>query len=369
MRSSNLHSERGVTVIIVALALMALTVFTGIVVDSGIMWAAREQAQNAADAAALAGSYARIYTDMSPTPSTVSGAVFDHATQIAAQNPIWGVAPPSSSVALDWTCPDTTTTCVVADVYRDGTHGSETLPTTLMRLVNITSQSARAHAVAKNVPANSTDCLRPFYLVDVGYTLGNLPVGATISFSTGFAPFFGIVDTGPGTPFQEMLSCATGFHHVSETFPTIALTDPSMGSGIPDAVTNIVSTLTEIIGWDPTANWDPVTTNIVASCAPNCSCPGFTCPNAGTGMSPRVFILPVCNPSEATCMAPTPGGATVTTTTFVPVFIDSTTVIVAGPNVTLTISGHVVRAVGQIDSTKPPAPVDAAFLETPILIR
>jgi uncharacterized membrane protein len=131
------HSERGVVVIVVAVALLALTVFTGIVVDSGIMWIARGQAQNAADAAALAGALAHVYADAVP-PQEVAKA-------FAAQNSIWGVAVPPGNVILSNGCPppDPSPNCVAVDVYRDG------IPTTFMSLIGITSQDARAHAVAK----------------------------------------------------------------------------------------------------------------------------------------------------------------------------------------------------------------------------
>ena len=48
-------SERGTVVIQVAVCLLGLLAFTAFVVDYGVMWASRGQAQTAADAGALAG--------------------------------------------------------------------------------------------------------------------------------------------------------------------------------------------------------------------------------------------------------------------------------------------------------------------------
>ena len=57
---SSRHSERGAILVQVALALLALVAFTMFVVDYGVFWVGRRQAQNAADASALAGALAKI---------------------------------------------------------------------------------------------------------------------------------------------------------------------------------------------------------------------------------------------------------------------------------------------------------------------
>src|SRR6187549_3914091 len=48
-------NDRGAMLIHVAFALLALMAFASFTVDLGVMWASRRQAQNAADAGALAG--------------------------------------------------------------------------------------------------------------------------------------------------------------------------------------------------------------------------------------------------------------------------------------------------------------------------
>ena len=47
----------------VGLALIALLAFSAFVIDYGVLWVSRGQAQNAADAAALAGAVALSYDD------------------------------------------------------------------------------------------------------------------------------------------------------------------------------------------------------------------------------------------------------------------------------------------------------------------
>ena len=71
-------NERGAVVIHVAFALLALTMLSAFVVDYGELLVSRGQAQNAADAGALAGAVAlayNSYTDRSVTGPAVQGAI------------------------------------------------------------------------------------------------------------------------------------------------------------------------------------------------------------------------------------------------------------------------------------------------------
>ena len=156
MRWSN---DRGATLVHVAISLMGLLMFSGFVVDYGVFWVARRQAQNAADAGALSGAAARIYNDPSASPSTTSGQVYSSIVNTVALNPIWGQAPPAATVDIGWACPDGTSNCVRVDVYRDGSHSSTRLPTLFMKMGNVQSQGTRAHAVA--LAPSSTPTTRP----------------------------------------------------------------------------------------------------------------------------------------------------------------------------------------------------------------
>ena len=71
-RRAGWADERGQVAIVVALMLVVLLGFAALVVDVGLNWAARTQAQAAADAAALAGVIACPATQ--PPPSRTSGA-------------------------------------------------------------------------------------------------------------------------------------------------------------------------------------------------------------------------------------------------------------------------------------------------------
>ena len=67
---------------------MAFNVF---VLDYGVMWVSRRQAQNAADAGALAGAVARGYDDFADPPAS-DGLAAESATQTAAANLVWNEA-------------------------------------------------------------------------------------------------------------------------------------------------------------------------------------------------------------------------------------------------------------------------------------
>jgi len=53
--------ERGAILIQVTVAIVGLLAFSALVTDYGVLWAARRQAQTAADAAALAGAISLLH--------------------------------------------------------------------------------------------------------------------------------------------------------------------------------------------------------------------------------------------------------------------------------------------------------------------
>ncbi len=98
-RRSGKH-ERGATTIIVLVALVALIAMSSLAIDVGILWAARTQLQNAADAAALAGAMNLIDPD---GPTVTASAATDAAVQVCGRNGSIGttsLALPTSDVQL-----------------------------------------------------------------------------------------------------------------------------------------------------------------------------------------------------------------------------------------------------------------------------
>lgn len=156
-------SERGVIFVQMAIIILVLMAFLVFVIDYGILWLSRGQAQNAADAGALAGAIARAYDDTANPPSA-TGIAAQSAELAAEQNNVWD-GPPVAQVS--WNCPaGVAGSCVRVDAYRNGQFGSTPLPMFFGALLNINTQGVRATATARVAAANSTNCMRPFAVSD-----------------------------------------------------------------------------------------------------------------------------------------------------------------------------------------------------------
>ena len=91
MRHRDADNDRGAVLVHVAFAVLALTAFTTFVIDYGVFWVGRRQAQNAADAGALAGAIALAYDD--PNDRSSTGVAAQAAVAAAQRNPVWGAIP------------------------------------------------------------------------------------------------------------------------------------------------------------------------------------------------------------------------------------------------------------------------------------
>jgi Putative Flp pilus-assembly TadE/G-like len=156
-------SEAGAVLVQVAIAILVLTAMSTFVIDHGVLWLSRAQAQNAADSGALAGAIARAFDELTNPPAS-NGKAFLSAQGAALANSVWNAAP---SAQVSWACPTGVVgSCVRVDVYRNGEFGSTPLPTMFGKLLNISSQGVRATATARVVSGNATNCMRPFAIAD-----------------------------------------------------------------------------------------------------------------------------------------------------------------------------------------------------------
>jgi hypothetical protein len=160
-----LTSDRGAILINAALMMAVWFGIAAFVADYGVLWVSRHQAQNAADAGALAGALSRAYDDFDDPPDS-AGDTVTSVSQVVSGNLVWGAAtPPVTSFA----CPaevGAPQRCVRVDVYRNGDAGSAPLPTWFARVAGITSQGVKATATAQAMIANATNCLRPWAIPD-----------------------------------------------------------------------------------------------------------------------------------------------------------------------------------------------------------
>jgi Flp pilus assembly protein TadG len=167
-----LGEERGAILVQVTVMMLGLLAFSVLVIDYGILWSSRRQAQNAADAGALAGAIGLAFDD--PTDFTNTGPAKQSAHAAAIANVVFGAAP-DNNISTDITflgpsfpnpCPDDpAATCVKVDVYRTNARGNP-LPTFFGGLMGVVSQDIAATATAKVTSGTSVTCMRPFAIVD-----------------------------------------------------------------------------------------------------------------------------------------------------------------------------------------------------------
>lgn len=159
-------TERGAVLVHAAIAMLALMAFNALVIDYGALWLSRSQAQNAADAAALAGALSLAFDD----PDDVARAQ-SAAASAGTANLVLGAAPsiiPATDVTLvpcPPGAPGLPDTCIRANVYRSAARANA-LPTFFAQIIGINSQDIRATATAQVVTGNSVECMKPWAVAD-----------------------------------------------------------------------------------------------------------------------------------------------------------------------------------------------------------
>jgi hypothetical protein len=327
-RARAIGSEQGAVFVQVGISLFVLMAFNVFVLDYGMMWIGRRQAQNAADAGALAGALARGYDDFGDPPW--SDVPEDSAVGVASTNLIWQQ---SGTSVVSFNCPSGITgRCVRVDVHRDGTNGSAQIPSLFGPILGITGQGVRATATAIVGNGNATTCLKPFALPDEwqdathtghyqptdtfvrwqtpgpgtvidpdSYT----PPSSTTAVSINISSHFGDVDgrvvfdvnyafadavrpgfvlplTLPGgrTHLEDMTSCNGQPIQLGQTLP--------INVGLMGGAGGVTETaLVSAFNLDPSADYNFGDSYVINSCAPACA-----------AVSPRLFAVPLYDPSE-----------------------------------------------------------------------
>lgn len=158
--------EAGSILIMVAIAMLGLLSFSAFAVDNGVMLSSRRQAQNAADAAALAAAQYLAWDD--GTDQAGAQAI---AVATAQRHQVWGSQPDVTMADVTFpTCPPgapgLVDTCVRVDVYRNQRANGNPLPAFFANLAGVTDQGVRATATAQVVYGQASDCLLPFAIPD-----------------------------------------------------------------------------------------------------------------------------------------------------------------------------------------------------------
>ena len=100
-RLDRFRDESGVSLIQVAMLLFVFMGLSMFVVDYGVVWLARVQAQNAADAGALAGATARGFDEFADPPAA-NGAAYQSAYASTRRHDIFGEIP---TPTISFVCP------------------------------------------------------------------------------------------------------------------------------------------------------------------------------------------------------------------------------------------------------------------------
>ncbi len=194
------NTERGITLFIVAAALVVLLGMAALAIDLASLYVGRNEAQRAADAAALAG--AKAFVDTGFTSGLVTQAVAQNiATQraIAAggQNTVGGQPAQiqSGDVTFNFSTPENPRVTVI--VQRTSARGNA-MPVFFAKIFGVLSSDVSAQATAEAYnpsgsasnggPPVCTQCLKPVVLPNCDPDLAHLSP-APNSFCPGFGKF------------------------------------------------------------------------------------------------------------------------------------------------------------------------------------
>jgi hypothetical protein len=277
-------------------------------VDVGMVMTARAQAQNAADAGALAGGLALAFNDY--VNRTASGPAVTSAISAAQANLMMGGAP--SVLPSDVTFPNDPSgnpNRIHVDIFRSTARGNA-ISTLIGPIFGIPTVNIGATATAQVTPANGMTCVKPFMIPDkwddkdgngvfnsgvdvyvrngydgyTGYTIKN-DVGAPLVLraGTGDQPnssfyYSWKMSTDVGGDFyrENIANCNTEVVVYDKDNPMTLIQEPGDKKG------PTLQGIKDLIDKDPNAQW-----NSTCKCIRN---------SAYSGQSPRVFPIPLFNP-------------------------------------------------------------------------
>lgn len=186
-------NDKGVTLLIVAASLVMMLGMCALSIDLVAGYLTRVQCQRAADAAALAG--AKAFRDNCTSTGCTAGSsdetlATQNAIAVAAQNPVMGLAPTSTTIATAFDYSHDVLPSggsgepqITVTVYRDTGH-SDAMPTFFAKIFGINSMNVSASATAEAFNPGGTNtnvgvgCVKPFLVPNCD---PNFPVRADTS--------------------------------------------------------------------------------------------------------------------------------------------------------------------------------------------
>ena len=377
-RLHHLHrDERGMTFAFVAVGLMAFLAASTLAVDIGMFMTARSQAQNAADAGALAGAVALAFDDYDDR--TAAGPAVQSAIAGALGNQVMRGA--VSVKAEDVTfpaAPNGAFNRVRVDVYRTAER-SNSIGTLIGPIFGVPTVDIIAMATAEAAPANAMTCVKPFTIPDRWVensvpkndtfdrydSKGNVIPNADVYIEPGQPGYAGYdSDADKGTPL--MIRAGTGnnispsmywswkmpndvggdfYRDNIATCNTSVFTFKSMMQPEPGNMTGpTMDGIDDLIAKDPDAVWDSNAEKVVTDLNP----------------SPRIFPIPLYDPDFYASEKANGRNASLRMANWVGFFVERRD----GNNV----YGRIVPILGVIDPTLGSAP-DGAFAKAIRLVQ
>jgi hypothetical protein len=158
------RDERGMSFVFVGIGLTAFIAATTLAIDVGMFMNARTQAQNSADAGALAGVTALFFNDYNNRsaggPAVQSALSAATANKVIFQTP--SVLPADVTFPLS---PEGKDNRVKVDVFRTSDRGAA-VPTLMGSMFGVRTVNIAATATAEATPANAMTCVKPFMIPD-----------------------------------------------------------------------------------------------------------------------------------------------------------------------------------------------------------
>jgi Flp pilus assembly protein TadG len=156
--------ESGMSYVFIGMGLMAFLSASMLAIDVGMLMTSRNQAQNSADAGALAGATALAFDDFNNRAA--SGPAVTNAVAAALENTVMGAAVSVGPNDVQFpTNPDGSSNRVQVTVYRTVERGNP-VSTLVAQFFKMETADIAATATAEASPANAMTCVKPFTIPD-----------------------------------------------------------------------------------------------------------------------------------------------------------------------------------------------------------
>ena len=158
------NDERGFSLVFIGLGFMAFLAASMLAIDVGMLMTARNQAQNSADAGALAGATALVFDSYSNR--TATGPAVTNALTTSRSNQVMRVTVSVNPADVTFPLgPTGLNNRVKVNVFRQAARGNP-VSTLIARYFGMATAGVNAIATAEASPANAETCVKPFTIPD-----------------------------------------------------------------------------------------------------------------------------------------------------------------------------------------------------------